>query len=320
MKTNKFMTKFTRTLNRGALQVKKHSPELLLVGGLIAGGVAIFTACRATTKLEATLAKTKKDVEQVHECAAAGEIRVKEGDEIRTVEYTEDDSKKDLTIVYAKGAWELTKLYAPAIGFSAISVVCILASHGIIHKRNAALASTVAAIGKDFDEYRGRVVERFGEGMDRELKYNIKAKEVEETVINEDGTESTVKKTIEVVEDPKKEMDEFTRCFCEGCTGWTKDPEANLIFLKSVERFANQRLQSVGHLFLNEVFDALGLPRSSSGAQMGWMYDPENPDRKIDFGIFNLHIPANRDFVNGWERSIWLNFNVDKEPIYNKIG
>lgn len=317
---SKFMNKVTRTLGRGMLQVKKHSPEILLVTGLISGGVAIYAACKATTKLEATLAKTKNDVEQVKECTAAGEIRVKEGDEIRTVEYTEEDSKKDLTIVYAKGAWELTKLYAPAIGFSAVSVVCILASHGIIHKRNVALASTVTAIGKDFDEYRGRVVERFGEKMDHELKYNIKAKEVEETVINEDGTESVVKKTIEVVEDPKKEMDEFTRCYCEGCTGWTKDAEANLIFLKNVQRFANQRLQSKGHLFLNEVFDALGLPRSSTGAQYGWMYDPENPDHKVDFGIFNIHIPANREFVNGWERSIWLNFNVDKEPIYNKIG
>lgn len=315
-----FMNKVTRTLNRGALHVKKHSPEILLVGGLISGGVALVAACRATTKLESVLAETKNNVAQVHECAAAGEIRVQDGDEIRTVEYTEEDSKKDLTIVYARGAWAVTKLYAPAIGFGAVSLACILASHGIINKRNAALASTVAAIGKDFDEYRGRVVERFGSDMDHELKYNIKAKEVEETVINEDGTESTVKKTIEVVEEPKKEMDEFTRCFCEGCTGWTKDAEANLVFLRSVERWANQRLQAVGHLFLNEVFDSLGLPRSSSGAQMGWMYDPENPDHKVDFGIFNIHIPANRDFVNGWERSIWLNFNVDKEPIYNKIG
>lgn len=317
---SEFMNKATRMFGRGVLKVKKHSPELLLAGGLISGGIAIFAACKATTKLEETLAKTKNDVEQVHECTAAGEIRVKEGDEIRTVEYTEEDSKKDLTIVYARGAWALTKLYAPAIGFSAVSVVCILASHGIINKRNAALASTVAAIGKDFDEYRGRVVERFGEGMDRELKYDIKAKEVEETVVSEDGTESVVKKTIEVVEDPKKEMDEFTRCFCEGCTGWTKDPEANMVFLKSIERWLNDSLKSRGHVFMNEALDSLGLPRSPAGAQYGWMYDPENPDHKIDFGIFNIHIPANRDFVNGWERSIWLNFNVDKEPIYNKIG
>lgn len=321
MKTNnKFMTNMTRALNRGALCVKKHSPEILLVTGIVSGGIALVAACKATTKLESVLAETKNNVTKVHECAAAGEICVQEGEEIRTVEYTEEDSKKDLTIIYAKGAWSLTKLYAPAIGFGAASLVCILASHGIIHKRNTALAAAYTAVSTNFEEYRGRVVERFGEGLDRELKYNIKAKEVEETVVNEDGTESVVKKTIEVIEDPYEGHSEFARCYTDGCVGWTKDAEANLTFLRLQQRYANQRLQAVGHLFLNEVYDMLGIPRSVAGTQVGWMYDPTNPDTKVDFGIYNIHIPANRDFVNGWERSIWLDFNVDKEPIYNKIA
>lgn len=326
MKTNtkfmssKFMTNLTRTVNRAGLHVKKHSPEILLVTGIVTGGVALVAACKATTKLESVLNETKNNVAQVHECAAAGEIRVKDGDEIVTVPYTEEDSKKDLTIFYAKGVLNIAKLYAPAAALGAISLTCILASHGIIHKRNAALATTVTAIGNEFDEYRNRVVERFGADMDRELKYNIKAKEVEETVVNEDGTESVVKKTIEVVEDGHKNQSEFARCFCEGCTGWTKDPEANLMFLRAQQKWANDRLKAVGHLFLNEVYDMLGLPRSSAGAVCGWVYDPNNPDYKVDFGIYNIHIPANREFVNGWERSIWLDFNVDKEPIYTKIG
>lgn len=318
--TSKFMMNVTRTLGRAGLQIKKHSPEILLVTGIVTGGVALVAACKATTKLESVLNETKKNVEQVHECAAAGEIRVQDGNEIRSVEYTEEDSKKDLTIIYAKGAWAVTKLYAPAIGFGVASLVCILASHGIIHKRNAALAATVTSLGNEFGEYRDRVIERFGPDMDRELKYNIKAKEIEETVIQEDGTETVVKKTIEVVEEPYNGLSEFARCFCEGCLGWTKDPEANLTYLRAQERWMNDRLKAVGHVFLNELHDALGLPRTSAGAIMGWIYDPKNPDYKIDLGIYNIHIPANRDFVNGWERSIWLDFNVDKEPIYNKIA
>ena len=320
---SKFMTNLTRTFNRGALQVKKHSPELLLVGGLIAGGVALVTACRATTKLESVLAETKNNIEQVHECAKAGEIRVKEGNEIRTVEYTEEDSKKDLTIIYGKGVWNVAKLYAPAICFSVISLTCILASHGIIHKRNTALAAAYTAVDGSFKDYRKRVTERFGEEMDRELKYNIKAKEVEEVVVQEDGTESVVKKTVEVIDDPYANQSEYARCFTDGCTGWTKDPEANLMFLRAQEKWANQRLQAVGHLFLNEVYEMLGIPHSSAGAVVGWVYDPKNPDHggdnKVDFGIYNIHIPANRDFVNGWERSIWLDFNVDG-VIYDLIG
>lgn len=318
--TSKFMTNMTRTVNRAGLHIKKHSPEILLVTGIVTGGVALVAACKATTKLESVLNETKENVEKVHECAAAGQIKVDDGEEIRLVEYTEEDSKKDLTILYTKGALKVAKLYAPAIGFGAVSLVCILASHGIIHKRNTALAATVTALGNDFGEYRNRVVERFGPEMDRELKYNIKAKEVEETVMQEDGTETVVKKTIDVVENPYEGLSEFARCFCEGCLGWTKDPEANLTYLRLQEKFLNDRLKVVGHVFLNELHDALGLPRSSAGAIMGWIYDPKNPDYKIDFGIYNIHIPANREFVNGWERSIWIDPNIDKEPIYTKIG
>lgn len=324
MKTNsKFMTNLTRTFNRGVLQVKKHSPEILLVTGIVAGGAALVAACRATTKIESVLAETKGNVAQVHECAEAGEIAIQDGNEIRTVEYTEEDSKKDLTIIYARTAWKFAKLYGPAIGLGAISLTCILASHGIIHKRNTALAAAYTAVDSSFKDYRARVVERFGEELDRELKYNIKAKEVEEVVVQEDGAESTVKKTVTVIEDPYASQSEYARCFTTGCTGWTKDAEANLTFLRRQEKWANERLQAVGHLFLNEVYEMLGIPHSSAGAVVGWIYDPKNPDHqgdnRVDFGIYNIHIPANRDFVNGWERSIWLDFNVDG-VIYNLIG
>ena len=329
MKTNnkfmssKFMTSLTRTASRAGLQVKKHSPEILLVTGIVAGGAALVTACMATTKLESVLNETKENVAKVHECAAAGEIRVNEGGEIRTVEYTEEDSKKDLTIFYAKGALNVAKLYAPAIGLGAVALTCILASHGIIHKRYTGAVAAYSAIDGSFKDYRKRVVERFGEEMDRELKYNIKAKEVEETVAHEDGTETVVKKTIEGIENPYDRQSEYARCYTDGCVGWTKDPEANLTFLRLQEKWANDRLQAVGHLFLNEVYEMLGLPHSTAGAVVGWIYDPKNPDHKgdnrVDFGIYNIHIPANREFVNGWERSIWLDFNVDG-VIYDLIG
>lgn len=316
-----FVANMTRTLNRVGLHIRKHSPEILLVTGIVTGVATLVAACRATTKLESVLNETKNNVEQVHECAEAGVIHVKDGDEIRAVEYTEEDSQKDLTIVYSKGAWNVAKLYAPAIGLGAISLTCILASHGIIHKRNTALAAAYTAVDSSFKDYRKNVIDRFGETMDRELKYNIKTKEVEETVVQEDGTETVVKKAIEVTEKDPYAQSEYARCFCEGCTGWTKDPEANLTFLRLQEKWANQRLQEVGHLFLNEVYDMLGLPRSSAGQSVGWIYDKNKTtgDGYVDFGIYNIHIPANREFVNGWERSIWLDFNVDG-PIYHLIG
>jgi hypothetical protein len=317
---NELMNNVTRTFGRLGLKVKKHSPEILLVSGLVAGGAALVAACRATTKLEAVLSETKGNAEQVHECAAAGEICIQEGDEIRRVEYTEEDSKKDLTIIYAKGTLKVAKLYAPAIGLGAVSLVCILASHGIIHKRNTALAAAYTAVDTSFKEYRQRVVERFGAEMDRELKYNIKAKEVEETVVQEDGTETVVKKTVNVVEGIDG-TSEYARFFDEWCKGWTKDAEANLVFLRQVEAWANQRLKSEGHLFLNELYDALGIQRTKAGQIVGWVYDLKNPkgDNRVDLGIYNVNRENCRDFVNGREISILIDPNVDG-VIYDLIG
>lgn len=322
MKTNlmntKFMTNMTRTFNRAGLQIKKHSPEILLVTGIVAGGAALVAACKATTKLESVLNETKGNVEKVKECTAAGQIQIAEGDEIRTVEYTEEDSKKDLTIFYTKGALNVAKLYAPAAAFGAISLTCILASHGIIHKRNTALAAAYTAVDSSFKDYRKRLVDRFGEELDHELKYDIKTKEVEEVVVQEDGTETVIPKTVNVAE-VSDETSEYARFFDEWCTGWTKDAEANLVFLRNVERWANQRLQSKGHLFLNEVYDALGIPRTKAGQIVGWVYNNPNGDNKVELGIYNINRENCRDFVNGRERSILIDPNVDG-PIYDLIG
>ena len=182
-----------------------------------------------------------------------------------------------------------------------------------------ALAAAYATVEKGFKEYRGRVIERFGEELDKELKYNIKAKEVEEVVKDEEtGEEKIVKKTVNVA-DPNM-YSAYARFFDDGCTGWTKDPEYNLMFLKDQERYANDLLKSKGHLFLNEVYDMLGIPRSKAGQVVGWFYDEKHPvgDNFIDFGLTDIHNAKVREFVNGYERTILLDFNVDGD-ILNMI-
>ena len=53
----------------------------------------------------------------------------------------------------------------------------------------------------------------------------------------------------------------------------------------------------------------LGIPRSQAGAVVGWVLG--EGDDYIDFGMFDGNNMATRDFVNGYERSILLDFNVD---------
>ena len=313
MKFNELATAATRAFHKAGFQLKKHSPEVLVVAGVAGTVVSAVMACKATTKVNFVLEETKSQVDIIHAGAEQGEVQgYLENGEVGMVPYSEEDSKKDLAIVYAQTGLKFVKLYGPAVLLGATSIACILAGHNITRKRNAALAAAYTAVDTGFKQYRGRVVERFGDKLDKELLYNIKAKEIEETVIGEDGTETTVKKTVEVA-DPIAAMSPYTICFDETCAGWQRDAEYNKFFLVQQQDYANERLKAEGRLFLNDVYKMLGAKQTRAGQVVGWIYDENNPigDNYVDFGIFDIHSEASRSFVNGHEKSIWLTFNVD---------
>lgn len=312
----------TRSFHKVGFKLKKHSPEIFIVAGVVGTVASAVMACKATTKLERVLAESKEKVEHVHKVLEDETLckkKVIENDEIKeVVVYSEEDSKKDLAVIYTQTGFELVKLYGPAVVLGALSLTSILASNNILRKRNVALAAAYTAVDKSFKEYRGRVVERFGEALDKELRFNVKSKEIEEITVNEKGKEKIVKKNVDVV-DPNTTSD-YARFFDNGCAGWEKDSEYNLMFLRRQQDYANEKLRSKGHLFLNEVYDMLGIHRTKAGNVVGWIYDEKNPvgDNYVDFGIYDIHKEQNRDFVNGIERSILLDFNVDG-PILDLI-
>lgn len=310
MKTELLNT-VSRNFHKVGFTLKKHSPEILVAAGVIGAVTSAVMACKATTKVNDILEEAKAKVDAVHE--------VVEETKGTAEEYTEEDSNKALAIVYAKTGLELVKLYGPSVVLGVASIGCILTSHNIIRKRNIALAAAYATIDQGFKEYRGRVIERFGEALDKELKYNIKTKEVDEIVVDEKGKEKVVKKPVNVA-DPNF-YSEYARFFDDGCTGWDKNPEYSLMFLKAQQNHANDILKSRGHLFLNEVYDMLGIPRTKAGQIVGWVYDETNQigDNYVDFGFFDTYNEKARDFVNGYERVILLDFNVDGN-IYDLIA
>ena len=304
MNMSNIVNSATKTFHKVGFQIKKHSPEILLVTGITGVVTSAVMACKATTKVDAIVEESKKSIDTIHEGMEAGNIC--------DVEYTEEDGKKDLAIVYIQTGVKFAKLYGPSVLLGLTSIGCILASNNIIHKRNVALSAAYTAIDRSFKGYRSRVIERFGENMDRELRYNIKTQEVKETVVDEEtGKKKTVKSTVSVV-DPNTYSD-YARFFDEYCAGWTKDAEYNLMFLRQQQNYANELLKSRGHLFLNEVYDMLGIDRTKAGNIVGWIYDEKHPigDNFVDFGIYVLDNEKARDFVNGRERSILLDFNVD---------
>lgn len=293
-------------INKIGFKLKKHSPEILMVAGVVGTVASAVIACKATTKINDILENSKKDIDTIH-------YSVEHSEELQE-EYTIEDSKKDLAIVYVQTGVKLVKLYAPSVILGTLSITSILNSHRILKKRNIALAAAYATIDKSFKGYRKRIIERFGEDLDKEIKYNIKAVEIKEKIKDEEtGKSKTVKKTLNVI-DPN-EYSDFARFFDDGCAGWDKDPELSLSFLKTQQNYANEILKSRGYLFLNEVYDMLGIPRSKAGQIVGWIFNEDDPDSDhdnfVDFGIYNGDRETVRDFVNGYEKVILLDFNVD---------
>ena len=184
------------------------------------------------------LKETKKTVEEMKAAPSDPQLAGK---------YTEEDAKKDITAVYGQTGLKLVKMYGPSVLLGAASIGCIVTSHGIVRKCRFALAAAYASVDKGFKEYRGRVIERFGEELDRELKYNIKKQEIQEVVTDENGNETTVTKTVDVAYAKNPDSGSpYARFFDDGCTGWSKDPEHNLYFLRSQESFANDKLKEKG--------------------------------------------------------------------------
>jgi hypothetical protein len=311
MKKIEIMNGLSRTFNRANLQLKKHAPEIMVVAGVVGMVASAIMACKATTKVSGILEETKEQIDGVHQVLA--------DENVPAERYSEEDSKKDLAIIYAHAGIKFVKLYGPSVVLGALSIASILTSNHIHRKRNVALAAAYTVVDKGFKDYRSRVVERFGKELDRELRYNIKADKIEEVVVNEKGEEKTVEKTVEVA-DPTLLYSDYARCYDCGNKGWTDSSEANLTYLRQVQRYMNDKLRLRGHVFLNEVYDELGIPRSEAGQVVGWYYDEKNPhgDNFIDFGIYDLYKEGSRDFVNGYEKAIWLDFNVDG-PILNLL-
>ena len=275
----------SRNVARKLLTAKKNSPHIFFAAGVAGVVTGTVMACRATLKLEETLDEIKQDFVNVKELGKNKE---------QSEEYTQEEYYKDLGYVYAKGVLQVARLYGPSFVVGVISVAALTGSHVQLTRRNAALASTVAVVSKAFDNYRERVREELG--LDKELDIYHNAKEE----YNPETSE------ISKVVDPG-EMSPYARFFDECSPNWIKNSEMNRIFIQMQQNYANHQLKARGHVFLNEVYDSLGLERSQAGAVVGWIYNGDG-DNYIDFGLFEAR---NARFVNGIERSILLDFNVD---------
>jgi hypothetical protein len=289
----------SRRVAMATLKTQKHSPTILFAVGIVGMGATVITACKATLKVEGVLDDHQTMVET-----------------IKTVEiserYSEKDRKQDLTKLHIRSAGRLSALYAPSVALGIISVAALTGSHKILSSRNAALTASYAAVDKAFKEYRTRVTEELGEDKDREFRYGVET----ETRMVEDKN-GPKKKEVKVAGSGRHSM--YARMFNEYNPNWNNHAEYNIAFLRLQQNWANDRLRSRGHLFLNEVYDQLGMDHSKEGAVVGWLWNQGTGDDYVDFGIWSdKSMEGTLNFVNGWENELLLDFNVDG-TIWDKI-
>lgn len=277
---------------RSALQVQKASPQGLFYAGIVGVGATVVLACRATLKLEDTLGKA--------------ELQLNEVSELHHSDTRTSEARKDKAHVLLHASADLTKLYGPAVVCGVLSVSALAGSHHILTKRNAALAAAYGTLEKAFAGYRNRVREAYGEKREQEIYHDVTPCEIED-----EETGKTTKRKIANGGGPYSFLfDEFNKNF-------ESTPEYNFLFLKLQQQYANDRLQSRGHIFLNEVLESLGFDHTPAGAVTGWVKG--EGDNFVDFGIFNRDQEERIvDFMVGREKAIWLDFNVDG-VIYKKI-
>lgn len=322
MKLNNFVSNFRGSLDRTKFKIKKASPEIMLVTAIIGAGAATVLACRATLKASKKVEECKQQIEEIE----ASNTTLNNDDV-----YCEADTKREIRNIYINTGIEIAKYYAPAAIIGTLSLVSVLSSHKIMRGRNAALASAYALTSASFKEYRKRVVEKYGKDIDDALKYGTTTTQVETKIVDENGNEKTVTEEVKSIntDDDSHAYSEFAVFFDDFNQNWSPSPMYNAKFLKRVENEANKKLverynertKKPGFLFLIEVLDMMGYDKENLGRDklkaaqvVGWLYDPENPvgDNEVILKLVDSQTgKINRDFANGTEPSVLVDFNVD---------
>lgn len=296
-------TGLNRVIKKALFKMEKHSPEILVGLGIVGGITASVLACKATIKAQDILAEAKSNIDAVHEAT--------ELDAAQKTDYSEEERRRDLTTAYIQAGLGLAKTYALPVAIGAVSIISIVASHGILKNRVATLVTAYGTLDTAFRNYRKHIQDTFGVDKELEAFHNVKKLKGEKH--DENGLALATPK-----DDKSVKVDGYSvyaRCFDEYNPNWKNNAEYNLDFLRGTQRYLQACLERDGYLFLNDVYRELGFEATRAGQIVGWIYDPDrtdNGDNCVSFGLYNPeHGSALGDFINGNSNVVFLDFNVD---------
>ena len=272
----------TRLAGRAGLVLSKHAPTILTAAGTAGFIGTTILASKATLKVEETVAEETALLIKVHEAHDAGKLEDK-------------DALHDKVVLYTRMATKLAKLYAPALILGAASIVSLATGHGIMLKRNASLAAAYAAVDQAFKTYKKKIESKFG----KEAVLDALVSTPQEDLTKDEMTLEAVTAVDGV--------SPYGVIFDEDNVNWSADEDLAKLHLDCQQQYANDILQTRGHIFLNEVYKMLGFPHTPAGAITGWVKG--QGDDFVDFNIFDGMFEG--EDKNGRTVTKWvLDFNV----------
>lgn len=260
------------------LLARKHGPVILTGCGIAGFLTTNILVARAALKAQEPVSKLRLKFGRLPD------MTPKERKEIR------EDVGRDVLAI--------AKIYAPAVAAGSVSVFCLVAGHGMMRQRQAALMAAYSAVQQAYEAYRERVRKEIGGEKELELYQGVAVRDPAEPGL-----------PCEIDYDDRLPSP-YARFFDQMSPNWKKTPEYNLLFVHQMQQHANDRLRAYGFLFLNEVYEDLGIPRSQLGQLVGWKLG-NGGDDFVTFGIHDIFDDNARAFVNGVEGVILLDFNVD---------
>lgn len=308
-------TKVTNTAKRFALVCNTNAPTILTVTGvcmIVAGGVLAVKKA-GSDKAWSIRAEHADNIEDI--CNARVDFQIDNPGE----SYPDDIGPRAMTKEQFHYIWENVKLYAIPIGLAAGGIASIFVGHGILRKRHAAMIAAYDAVSASFAAYRGRVKEELGEDADTHFMYGT-GKKVSMVVNDTDEEGNEVQKEVVGYTDGRASM--YAKVFDITNENFSRDYAQTEATLRQIKNYCNLQLKAKGYLLLNDVYDALGLDRTTEGAVVGWLSEynggidgyvefitiPLAEDEEVaDTGAFNMA----RGFI--------IDFNVDG-PVFDKIS
>lgn len=322
------MNFITRGLTQARFSVKENSPKLCFIGGVatfIAAGVMIWKSRPKYEAITKELEEKKAEVEALSNRVDNGEVSAET--------YSKDDAKADILKLNVKAGAKKVVTMAPALVLGGASIVFFYSGYRILTGRYSGMAKAYTGLSKDHDILKNAVIATFG--LD---KYNELARLKTVGRIVEPDEDSNDVASYDAVE-PVKTYSANSKIFGpETSSLATKDADANRTLLDGLERTFTDLLRNrmtdwqPGRLFLNEVLRALELEETDEGNLLGWTLYPNEEDNirygcsgHVSFGIYDICNDPKEDewrrrFVDGYENTILLHFNVDKTPLLGRCG